>query len=237
MKRILAAAAVALATLLPAAPPAAAQSQGWVIGTVNLRAGPGTAYPRITAIPAGAPVAVFGCLEGWSWCDVAFGEARGWVAGNYISYEYLGRRAPVVEIGPQIALPIIAFTLGSYWDNHYRGRPFYRERPRWESYYHRAPPPRYAVPRRDFRPEPHYRPAPAYRPDYHRDRRPDYRPEVHRDRRPDYRPDHRVDRRPDYRPDRPDRRGAVAPNYNPGFHQNRTGPGGTGLRGNQGPGE
>lgn len=195
MKRLVAVAALALAAILPAAAPAVAQvpANGWMITSVNLRAGPGTAYPRIVVLPAGAPVAVYGCLEGYRWCDISYGEARGWVAGNYISYEYLGRRAPIIEVGPQVALPIIPFALGAYWDSHYRHRPFYRERPRWESYYHRAPPrvvhPRPVYrPHWDHRPPPHaHRPPPAHypRPHYRNDHggRPDYRP----DRRPDYR--------------------------------------------------
>jgi len=27
---------------------------------------------------------------------------------------------------------VITFSFGKYWDDHYRGRPFYRDRDRWE---------------------------------------------------------------------------------------------------------
>ncbi len=157
MRRFLAIIGLAAISALPAAAPAAAQQQGWVTTNVNMRSGPGTAYPAVLVIPAGQPVAVHGCLEGYAWCDVDYGEARGFVSGRLISYEYQSARRPVAEIGPQIALPIIAFALGSYWDNHYRGRAFYRDRDRWDRRYN-APPARY---------RPEYR-----RPDY----RPDYRP-------------------------------------------------------------
>jgi uncharacterized protein YraI len=199
MKRLLAIAGLALAAAMPMTAPAAAQSQAWVSTNANLRAGPGTEYPVVMVVPAGSPVAVFGCVEGYGWCDIAFGDGRGFMAGSLLSYEYQDARRPVVDIGPQLALPIIAFTLGSYWDSHYRGRSFYRDRSRWE---HRAyrPPPRY-------RPQPYHvsRPPPrppVYRPD-HRDYRPAYN--ERRDRR-DYRRDERRDRRDYRRDERRDRR-------------------------------
>ncbi|ROP83635.1 uncharacterized protein YraI [Stella humosa] len=200
MKRVLAAVGLALIAVLPAVP-AAAQSQGWVTTNVNMRSGPGTEYPPVLVVPAGAPVQVFGCIEGYVWCDVGFNEARGFVAGSLISYEYQNVRRPVVEIGPQIALPIMAFALGSYWDNHYRGRSFYRDRDRWDRRYVSAPRPGY-------RPPPAYRPPPRavyhrpdYRPDYRPDRRIDDRRRFDNDRRREYRQE-----RPAFRPDRPDNR-------------------------------
>ncbi len=33
-------------------------------------------------------------------------------------------------------VPTFQFSFGSYWDSHYRGRPFYRERVRWEHHWH-----------------------------------------------------------------------------------------------------
>ncbi|WP_374447644.1 SH3 domain-containing protein [Stella sp.] len=210
---MLAALGLAVIAALPAAAPAAAQSQAWVTTNVNLRSGPGTMYPPVLVVPAGAPVAVFGCVEGYSWCDIAYGEARGFVAGSLLSYEYQSVRRPVIEIGPQVALPIIAFALGSYWDNHYRARPFYRERDRWERRYHAAPPPRAY-----YRPPPSYREpprrvyeaprAPMYRPDYRDDRRrfeQERRREYDRPRQVERRPDRRPDYRPDYRPEPPRR--------------------------------
>lgn len=227
MKRLLAAVGLALAATVPLALPAAAQSQGWVTTNVNLRSGPGVEYPPVLVVPAGAPVAVYGCLEGYGWCDVSFNEARGFVSGNMISFEYQSVRRPAVEIGPQLALPIIAFTLGNYWDNHYRGRPFYRERDRWEHRAYSAPPPRYRG--RDYDRRPYYvdRPSvprpPVYRPDYNdrsrfdnhrrddrrrddfrRDdrRRDDHRNDAGRRFREQQREQQRVqERRPDFRPD------------------------------------
>ncbi|MGE0725061.1 MAG: SH3 domain-containing protein, partial [Alphaproteobacteria bacterium] len=201
--------------------------QAFVSTDLNLRSGPGTEYPPVLVLPAGVPVVVHGCLEGWSWCDVSWGEARGWVAGSYLSYEQYGARVPVVQVAPTIGLPIIAFSLGSYWDNHYRGRPWYRDRDRWVSHYHARPPHRYRPP------VVHHRPSHDFRRDWDRgrndwgrgpdrdrrdwnrrdrDRRPDV---VNRpDRRPDFRPDRDRDRRVEHRRDdrpRGDRRGASPP--------------------------
>ncbi|HEY8614524.1 MAG TPA: SH3 domain-containing protein [Roseomonas sp.] len=73
----------AAALLLGLAGPASA-APGFATGTVNLRAGPGITYPQVTVVPAGAPVEIFGCLQGYSWCDVGFGQVRGWVSANYL---------------------------------------------------------------------------------------------------------------------------------------------------------
>jgi len=47
----------------------------------NLRSGPGTSWPVIGAIPAGADVNVINCAEGWrhSWCQVQYGTISGYV--------------------------------------------------------------------------------------------------------------------------------------------------------------
>ena len=61
---------------------AAQAATGVATGSVNMRTGPGTSYAKITTIPAGAPVEVFGCS---SWCQVAYGGAQGYASANYIS--------------------------------------------------------------------------------------------------------------------------------------------------------
>lgn len=52
-------------------PPAAVNTN------VNLRQGPGTNYPIMTTIPAGAPVAVAGCSG--AWCQVTFQGQGGYI--------------------------------------------------------------------------------------------------------------------------------------------------------------
>ena len=92
--------------------------------------GRGTQYPVVTTLSAGSTVTIHGCLSGWSWCDTSWRGARGWVSGSYLESIYEGRRVVVPRYGTAIGLPIISFGFG-YWDNHYRDRPWYRDRDRW----------------------------------------------------------------------------------------------------------
>ncbi|MCS0494056.1 SH3 domain-containing protein [Ancylobacter sp. MQZ15Z-1] len=102
---------------------------------VNLRAGPSTAYPAVTVVPAGTPITTFGCVSGYSWCDIAFAGYRGWVAASYIQLVYGG--APVVLTAPvaaAVGIGVVAFNR-AYWDQYYTAYPWYG---RWAAY----PPPR-----------------------------------------------------------------------------------------------
>jgi len=119
-------------------------ADGYVTGNVNLRAGPDSSYPSVAMLGAGTPVAIQGCVDGWSWCDVAAGNNRGWVAGNFLQEEYQGQRVLVPSYGVQIGIPIVAFAFGAYWDDHYRNRSWYHDRDRWSHV------------------TPHYRPVAVY---------------------------------------------------------------------------
>ncbi|MCK5931290.1 MAG: SH3 domain-containing protein [Fulvimarina manganoxydans] len=109
-----------------------ASSKAFATTDVNLRAGPSTSYPAVDVVRDGDPVRVFGCLQTRSWCDVSYGGARGWMSSNYLAYQgpryrYEGTRA--VEV---IEAPVITFSLGGYWGDHYRSRDFYRDRARYD---------------------------------------------------------------------------------------------------------
>src|SRR5262245_36627378 len=119
------------AAFLPAAANAAT---GYVDGTTELHAGPDYDYPTVSVIEDGAPVEVFGCLEDWSWCDVAFYQDRGWIAGDNLESIWEGRRRPIAYAAPYIGLGVLAFSFDTYWDRHYHARPFYRERTRWHNW-------------------------------------------------------------------------------------------------------
>jgi len=136
MKRISTFAALSLSLI---AIPAAFAADGYVTGNVNLRAGPDSSYPRVTMLQAGTPVAIEGCVDGWSWCDVATAEERGWVAGNFLQEEYQGQRVLIPEYGLQIGIPIVSFAFGSYWEQHYRSRPWYGNRDHWSRVQPRYP--------------------------------------------------------------------------------------------------
>ncbi|MGR6465938.1 SH3 domain-containing protein [Rhizobium sp. PAMB 3182] len=105
---------------------ASAATQSHTLATVNLRAGPSTAYPVIKVMPVGAPIVTFGCLANYSWCDVGYAGNRGWVSAKYIQVDYNG--APVV-VTPSVAIGvgIGVVTFGqAYWDTHYGNYPWYR---------------------------------------------------------------------------------------------------------------
>lgn len=101
-----------LTALLLAAPVFAHAADGFATANVNLRAGPDTSYPLIATIPVGSQLAIQGCTDGWGWCDVvAFGN-RGWIAGNYLQYNYQNQRVLVPAYGAQIGIPIDRQLLG-----------------------------------------------------------------------------------------------------------------------------
>jgi uncharacterized protein YraI len=122
-----------LLSLAVAGPAAAQGANGVITSYVDLYAGPDIGYPPVAELPAGTPVDIQGCLEGWTWCDVITMGTRGWVAGTFVQYTYESQPVIVADYGPRIGIPIVAFTIGVYWDHYYRDRPFYRDRDRWYS--------------------------------------------------------------------------------------------------------
>jgi uncharacterized protein YraI len=145
-----------LAVLLIAIPVAAAAQDAFTNRTVNVRAGPDTSYPVVAVLGAGAPVQVMGCLDDWSWCDVAFADNRGWIYAPYLTYAYQGVQVPFYTYAPSFGIPIITFSIGPYWDRYYRGRPWYARRDHWVN---RPPPPHVRPPG----PPPRTGPPPATR--------------------------------------------------------------------------
>lgn len=113
---------------------AALAADGYLTGDVTLRAGPDSNYPVVAILGAGTPVAIEGCVDGWSWCDVVTGDNRGWVSGSFLQEEYQGQRVLVPAYGVQIGIPVISFVLGAYWDSYYRNRPWYGERDHWSQF-------------------------------------------------------------------------------------------------------
>ncbi len=112
--------------------PAAATAQDAVVTVdLNMRAGPSTAFPVVDVVSEQTLVDVHGCVDGYSWCDVSTEGSRGWVFARYLSYAARGGFVPLTEYVSEIDVPIITFSVGSYWDSYYRGRPWYGERVRW----------------------------------------------------------------------------------------------------------
>jgi uncharacterized protein YraI len=123
---------------------AASAQTAWTSRRTSLRAGPSADYPFVAALPAGVSVTVAGCLNDWSWCDVSVPGARGWAYARYLDYPYEDGRVPIFGGGIYLGLPILTFSIGPYWDAHYRGRPWYGRRDYW---YRRPPPRRWIGPR------------------------------------------------------------------------------------------
>lgn len=129
-KSIMAAAALLGALLLPAA--ASAQSLAFSApGATNMRAGPGPDFPVIAQVVGGSRVNVIGCIEGYEWCDSVVQGYRGWISATRLEFPYAGRRVAVPRHYASFGAPIIGFDFG-YWDRHYRGRTFFRDRDRWD---------------------------------------------------------------------------------------------------------
>jgi len=145
---LFAAAAIAAMPLAPVDVLAAATSVA--TANVNMRAGPSTTYPVVRIVPAGSTVATYGCVADYSWCDVNFGGARGWVSSSYLTTVVQGT---AVVVSPTVGFPVVTYTPTAYWDRHYVGYPWYARGPAYYGPY-RAParvyaaPPRYRAPYR-----------------------------------------------------------------------------------------
>src|SRR5512137_2539503 len=118
-------------------------TQAFTTAAVNLRAGPDRSFPLVSWLQGGTPVTVFGCLNGWHWCDVAFGFNRGWVYGRFLAIPFNGQQVLIMNSGPRFGVPMVTFSVGPYWGAHYRGRPRYHQPPPrgWGPPPPRPPPP------------------------------------------------------------------------------------------------
>lgn len=137
---------------------AADAQTAYTVRPANVRAGPGPDYPLVTWLPQGTSVSIAGCYEGWHWCDVIAPPNRGWVYAGLLSYPYQGRTVTILNAGPTLGLSLVPFSLGLYWDNYYRNRPWYGRRSYWE----RRRPPQYRPP--NYRPPSTPSRPPAVRP-------------------------------------------------------------------------
>jgi uncharacterized protein YraI len=98
---------------------------------VNVRAGPDRGFPLVTWLPAGTAVNVWGCIQGWRWCDVGTGFNRGWVYARFLSMTHRNQPTVIINGGPWLGVPIVSFSVGSYWGLHYQNRPWWDQRNDW----------------------------------------------------------------------------------------------------------
>lgn len=127
LKRLL----MILVVLTGGASAASAATVSVATANVNLRAGPSTSYPVVTVVPAGSRVVTHGCVSGYTWCDIAFGNFRGWLSAKYIQLVYNG--APVVltpAVAPAAGVTVVTYSR-AYWDRYYVAYPWYGS---WSTY-------------------------------------------------------------------------------------------------------
>lgn len=116
---LLKAAVLSAAVLVPGVASAAANAI--VTTDLNMRAGPSTGYERVATIPGGGNVVVHGCATGFSWCDITWAGARGWVSSNYLAYLDGGRRRSIASFGISIGLPTVGFDRDDYYRRYHGG--------------------------------------------------------------------------------------------------------------------
>jgi hypothetical protein len=66
-----------------------------------------------------------------AWCDVAAGDARGWLPGSRIDYLHSGRRSRLSSNFMGLGLAILSFGRSDYWGSHYAGQSWMNDR-RWQ---------------------------------------------------------------------------------------------------------
>jgi hypothetical protein len=90
----------AAATFLALSAGGAAAATGYTEADLNMRTGPGTGYPVITAIPGGSPVEVIDCRGGW--CRVAWAGYDGYSSRAYLDIggESYAAAPPSVVVAP-----------------------------------------------------------------------------------------------------------------------------------------
>ena len=115
-RSLLAAAAFAGLAALPGA--ANASVAAYATGNVNMRTCGSTSCPRITTVPVGAPVVIYGCTQGYGWCDTQYGNYRGWVSGRYLRATAPGYASPgpLPAVGALLGIAILGAAIA---DNYY----------------------------------------------------------------------------------------------------------------------
>ena len=108
-----------------------AEPNAFATADVNLRAGPDTDFPILVLIPAQAAVTIYDCIPDLTWCDVSYGEERGWVSAQFIQALYQDRNLTVQEYVPQVGLPTAAFDIRTYWNSYYQDQPFFAQLDLW----------------------------------------------------------------------------------------------------------
>lgn len=101
---------------------------------LNLRVGPGPAYPVLLTIPTNGTVTLYGCVEDRAWCDIDYNGTRGWSYAAYLAYGgTVAAPMPAPMPLPQVTqnpAPIIVYNGEAYFDQYYATQPIYNDRAR-----------------------------------------------------------------------------------------------------------
>jgi uncharacterized protein YraI len=137
MRRYLISMPLILGVLANAEAVAAVSAQVATTGDLRMRAGPSTIFPLVNVIPGSATVEVHGCVSGYSWCDVSAAGSRGWVYSRFLRHEGGANKVPLLESAPRLGLPIVGFSVESYWNEFYQARPWFSRRSHWRERWRR----------------------------------------------------------------------------------------------------
>jgi len=55
---------------------------GYTVRSTTMLSGPAFNSPAVQRPAGNVGITVYGCLRGWSWCEISDYASRGWVAGN-----------------------------------------------------------------------------------------------------------------------------------------------------------
>jgi uncharacterized protein YraI len=76
---------------------------------LNLRSGPGPQYPVVATIGHDDKIDVHGCLKEVTWCDVNWGDQRGWASADYIAYDTDNGPKVLPLAGDAIDIPLVTY--------------------------------------------------------------------------------------------------------------------------------
>lgn len=109
---------------------ASAQAGSYAPAEISMRAGPSMHYPSIGILPEGTDLNVLGCANGYRWCDIEASGRQGWVSGVHVEIDHDAQRLRVpayVHAGREPVVPVVSFSIDTYWSDHYVDRGFYGE--------------------------------------------------------------------------------------------------------------
>ena len=101
MKNIMKIGIVSVTALVTAAPAFAQSSEVVAVTDLNIRMGPGAQFDVVGMIPGGETAIVEGCLDGQSWCRVAFDDTTGWSFSDYLVVD-MNEQAVALTTRPEV---------------------------------------------------------------------------------------------------------------------------------------